>query len=142
MNQETIEKAVALIKRHEGLRLKPYRCPAGKLTIGYGRNLDDKGISIKAAEFLLTEDINEAISNLRRVFLDFDSFTEQRQCALIDMMFNLGMGGFMAFARMIAAIGDGEWDLAAEECLNSKYAQQVGPRAVEIAKMLKSEVTS
>ena len=51
---------VDTIKRHEGLRLKPYLCTAGKLTIGYGRNLETNGISGDEAEYLLKNDIERA----------------------------------------------------------------------------------
>jgi len=39
-----IERVAKILKRHEGLRLKPYRCPGGMWTIGYGRNLVDNGL--------------------------------------------------------------------------------------------------
>jgi len=48
-----IKKIADQITTHEGLRLKPYHCPAGKLTIGIGRNLEDKGITEKEALMLL-----------------------------------------------------------------------------------------
>ena len=38
--------AIELIKYHEKYRRFPYRCTAGKLTIGYGWNLDDNGITV------------------------------------------------------------------------------------------------
>ena len=46
-----------LLIYHEGLRLGVYRCPAGKLTIGVGRNLEDRGITEEEAYYLLRNDI-------------------------------------------------------------------------------------
>lgn len=117
--------------------LKPYKCPTGHLTIGYGRNLEAKGISIRDAEFMLAEDVSEAIGNVKRVFPQMDSFSEQRQVALIDMMFNLGMGTFLTFKNMIACVEIGDWEEASRQVANSLYAKQVGPRAVEVVKMLR-----
>ena len=57
MNDEVLQEVRPLIARHEGLRLTPYHCTGGKLTIGYGRNLDDVGISRSEAEILREHDI-------------------------------------------------------------------------------------
>ena len=137
MIAEVIEKVKARLREKEGLMLKPYKCPTGHLTIGYGRNLEARGISIKDAEFMLAEDVAAAIGDLRRVLPKFETYSEERQVALIDMMFNLGVGAFLEFVRMIAAIEAGDWEEAARQVLASKYAKQVGPRAVEVSQMLK-----
>ena len=60
-NKETL---IEQLMRHEGFRTKPYRCSAGKLTIGYGRNLDDKGITKAEAFMMLKNDIEEAYLDL------------------------------------------------------------------------------
>lgn len=137
MTPELLERIKERIRKKEGLMLKPYKCPTGHLTIGYGHNLEAKGISIRDAEFLLAADVAEAIGNVRRVLPKCDTYSEQRQVALIDMMFNLGMGGFLEFVKMIRAIEIEDWDEAARQVLASKYAKQVGPRAVEISKMIR-----
>ena len=76
-----------LLKRHEGYSRSPYRCTAGALTIGYGRNLDDVGIDRDEADYLLNRDIDRAVSNLRNepYWLDL---SEVRQAVLISMVFN------------------------------------------------------
>lgn len=127
------------IKRHEGKKLMAYTCSAGFLTIGYGRNLDANGISEAEADMLLSNDITRAIRELTALFQEqgFASFSEMRQIALIDMVFNLGISRFKRFNKMIAAIKAGDWAFAAKEALESKWAMQVGARAVEDAKMLK-----
>ena len=75
--------------RHEGLRLKPYRCTAGKLTIGVGRNLDDNGITRKEAQSLLANDVNRAEAEVMRIVPQFHALDEVRQAVLIDMLFNV-----------------------------------------------------
>jgi lysozyme len=121
-----------MIIRHEGLKLKPYRCTAGKLTIGVGRNLDDNGITEAEAIMMLKYDIEVARSALLRYgwFVTMDSI---RQEAIINMVFNLGMTRFLQFKKTIAHLQNKEWNLAAKEMLNSKWAEQVGNRAKEIA---------
>ena len=59
MTESLLNRIKAQLVRHEGLKLKPYRCTAGKLTIGIGRNLDDRGISQKEAYAMLERDIQD-----------------------------------------------------------------------------------
>ena len=128
-----------MIKRHEGLRLKPYKCSAGKLTIGYGRNLTDNGISREEASILLAQDILNAQIDVCKAFGFPTTKQESVYYALVDMMFNLGFSRFMKFKKMIAAIEAENWNLAADEMLDSKWAKQVGSRAIELADMVRGE---
>ena len=134
-----IYDAIKQLKKHEGLRLKPYRCTANKLTIAYGRNLEDVGITESEAEGMLEHDVSMAYSDLEGLFDDFAIFSTVRQVALIDMRFNLGASGFRKFAKMIEAINNGNWLLAAEEAIDSKWYTQVGHRAITIANQLKDD---
>ena len=54
---ETVKRLKDMLIRHEGLKLKPYLCTAGKLTIGVGRNIQDRGITYQEAMMLLENDI-------------------------------------------------------------------------------------
>jgi len=132
-----ISKLIPMIKRHEGFRLKPYRCTAGKLTIGYGRNLDDVGINETEAEFLLLSDVREATDNAQDTFPEILKYSQNRQMALINMCFNLGKTRLKQFKRMIAAIEKGSWGAAADEAMDSRWYKQVGIRAVEIVDLLR-----
>ena len=122
---------------HEGLRLKPYRCTAGKLTIGVGRNLDDKGISKEEALFLLRNDIATVTTQLQKYdwYINADPI---RQKVLVDMAYNLGVGGLLQFRRMIAAIELGDYGAAADQMLDSRWAEQVGMRATRLAQMMRT----
>ncbi|MEC9346044.1 MAG: lysozyme [Pseudomonadota bacterium] len=135
MNSTRPDLAAMLI-RHEGLRLKPYRCPAGKLTIGCGRNLEDVGISRDEAMDLLCNDIAIHQAEMER-FPWFAGLSGQRKNALIDMHFNLGDPAFRGFKRMIAALAAGDYNAAADEMLASAWARQVGARATELADMMR-----
>ena len=127
-----------LIKRHEGFREKPYLCTAGKLTIGYGRNLDDVGITKEEASLLLEKDIIIATNQVRLVFKEeYKKFSYDRFMALVDMMYNLGLPRFKEFKKMIQAIRDNDWEEAAKQALDSDWAKQVQARANEDAELLR-----
>ena len=132
-----LKKLKTQLIEHEGMRLKPYRCPAGKLTIGCGRNLEEKGISETEANFMLENDIWESIEAVRRVIPDLGFLGDARQHALIDMCFNLGSSGFGRFKRMIAAVNAGDFDRAADEMVKSQWYEQVGNRAVRLVEMMR-----
>jgi len=126
-----------LLIRHEGLRLKPYLDPMGKLTIGVGRNLTDVGISYGEAMLMLDNDMDRALRVLLSIFTETEVASMPRavRLALLDMAFNLGYR-LRSFVRMIEAVREGQWNRAAAEALDSRWARQVGHRAEEIARML------
>lgn len=132
------EQLRAQLIRHEGIRLKPYRCPAGKLTIGVGRNLDDRGISLAEAHFMLETDIQLCLEQCERVFIWFRRLDGVRQRVIVDLAFNLGMPKLLGFKQTLAAIANGEYEKAAVQMLASKWAQQVGDRAVRLARMMRT----
>ena len=127
------------LQRDEGLRLKPYRCSAGKTTIGYGRNLDDVGITEREAEILLETDIRRSLADLDRALPWWRGLSGPQGRGLVNMRFNLGLTRLLGFKKMLAALqaGNGYW--AADEALNSKWAHQVGARARRIAALYRGE---
>jgi len=123
------------IKRDEGLRLHPYTCTAGKLTIGYGRNLDEVGITEQEAHILLTEDIKNARKDAQS-FASIEVWprlSPTRQAVLINMAFNLGLPKLRMFKRFHNYLTKGRFDLASVEMLDSHWATQVGFRATRLA---------
>lgn len=135
-----LERAKHYTKRFEGLRLKPYTCPAGKLTIGYGHNLDDNGITEDIAVRLLDADLQAAEREVRQRFTHFYKLNEARQFVLVDMCFNMGAAKLFSFKKMFAALAKDEYPTAAKEMLNSKWARQVGNRAKILCEIMKSGV--
>lgn len=124
------------LKRHEGLRLKPYKCTADKSTIGYGRNLDDKGISISEAESMLNADILDTQAEVSRALPIYNGLSPVRQDVLANMAFNMGVTGLLKFKKMISALELGDYVCASEEMLNSRWANQVGRRSAELARQM------
>lgn len=132
-----IESLEDMLIRHEGLRLKPYRDSVGKLTIGVGRNLDDVGITEEEARYLLKNDIQKAVAEAKR-FPWYAKLNNPRKQAIIDMIYNLGASRFLGFKKMLAALEAGDYEAAAREMLDSKWAQQVGRRATELAEIMRT----
>tara|TARA_R100001086_G_scaffold71703_1_gene34421 strand:- start:36 stop:455 length:420 start_codon:yes stop_codon:yes gene_type:complete len=129
------EQVLNTIKEHEGFRQFPYPDSVGKLTIGYGFNLDDVGLYEDECEVIL----NMRLNRLEAELIEFDWFRNQneaRQGALIDMAYNLGVGGLKGFRKMIRALREGDFQEAAVQALDSKWATQVGRRAHTIADII------
>lgn len=130
MTSEQREALRQSLIRDEGLRLKPYRCTAGKLTIGVGRNLDDGGITAQEAMQLLDHDINACLEDLA-FYPWFRTLSPVRQNALVNMRFQLGPGGFRGFTQMLAALAAGDPVLAAEKARLSKWRREDAPARAE-----------
>lgn len=122
--------------RDEGVRLRPYRDDVGKLTIGIGRNLDDVGLSLTEAEYLLDNDIVRAAAAVLAHLPWTHSLDEVRRAALTNMAFNMGIGGLLGFKRALKALEEGRWEAAAQEMMDSKWARQVGIRAERLARQV------
>lgn len=152
-----MEEIINRLILHEGLSLKPYKCPAGYFTIGVGRNLVtnpltkaekqvvgdiSRGITYDMAIYLLRHDIKRVISECRSCFSFWKYLDAERKYALVDMCFNLGIRRLMGFRKMLDALEIGDYRGAAKECLNSKYAQDVKERAERIARTFETGVFS
>ena len=120
------------VKEGEGLRLKPYRCTAGKLSIGYGRNLDDVGITVEEAEYLLKHDLEKAGKDAEK-FPVYSKLNQARKDVLIEMVFNLGYTRLSKFKKMFEALEKGDYSEAANQMLDSSWHTQVGKRAERLA---------
>ena len=126
-----------ILTRHEGLRLKLYKCTSGKLTIGIGRNLENVGISESEAIFLLENDIRRAYGGVKTIIPNFIILNDVRQEVLVNMCFNLGVNRLSKFKKMIKAIKVMDFEKASVEMLDSLWAKQVGRRSKELSKAMK-----
>lgn len=147
-----MNECVQRLAMHEGVRLMPYKCSKGYLTIGVGRNLETNpltaeelrlcgdymhGIIKEQAFYLLRNDIRRVTKECEKNIPFFNTLDNERQYALVDMAFNLGIKGLLGFKKMLSAMGVGNWIEASNECLNSKYAKEVGNRAKRIAETIR-----
>lgn len=133
-----IARAKQLLRKHEGFRQFPYLDSVGVQTIGIGRNLVSRGITEAEAFFLLENDIEIVVEELRLALHWFDALDETRQVVLVDMAVNLGVPRLLGFKKMLAAMRAARWDDAAVEMRDSTWSLQVGNRAVELAEMMRT----
>ena len=143
------------IKHWEGFSNKYYLCQSNKLTIGYGRNVTDnpisydeyimlfpllsrseamiaiaiEGISEYQAAKLLAGFIVSEIKYLMRKYRWFRQLSYLRKMVILDMIYNIGLDGFMGFKKMIKALKRGDYARASNEIEDSRYYFQVGDRA-------------
>lgn len=131
------EKAKKMLLIDEGLKLKPYRCSAGKLTIGYGHNLDDLGITQRIADELLNDDLQIAKKTCRKIFGDlFERWSENRQLGWINLAFNLGYSRLSKFKNTIRAAQVEDWLEVETGLRQSLWFKQVKGRAERVIGMI------
>lgn len=128
----------AQIAKEEGLRLTAYRDQRGYLTIGYGHNLDTKGISQRAAEVLFEDDVADAEAAVGARLPWARHLDPPRWAVLTSMAFQMGIGGLLGFVKALVAIERGEWEEGAREMLDSRWAQQTPARAQRLAQQMRS----
>ena len=127
------------LRIHEGVRSHVYLCTAGYETIGVGRNIAESGIGLSDDEidYLLENDIKRCKQELVSLswFPDLDPV---RQDAIVNLCFNLGLTRLMGFQNAIGAMAVGDYEKAADEFLDSRWATQVGQRSLDVAHMIRT----
>lgn len=131
------QKLKDMIIGHEGKRLDMYLDSEGISTIGVGHNLEAKGISEAVCDLMLEEDIQEATDDAN-TFRWFGDLSEPRQAVIVDMIFNLGLTRFSQFKKTIQFLENKLYQSAAREMLDSRWADQVGRRAIELSEIMRT----
>ena len=139
---------VEIIAREEGFRVKPYLCSEGYPTVGYGQRIGPKGADINQYEFSVPEPV-------ARLWLEYEVKRVQaamfnagighdvdgdRYSVLVSMAYQLGVAGLLKFKKMLAAVDSENWNEAAIQALDSRWAKQTPERAQRHAKALKTGV--
>ncbi len=147
--------ALDMLRRHEGFRAKSYRCSAGRLSIGYGYNLESNalqltakelrdmkshGISKPMAEILFLRTLAQVEHQVGNKIIWLSKLTDVRQSVLVNMAYNLGVDGLLKFKKTLAHIERGEYAAASVEMLDSKWYRDVGDRALELSNIMKTGV--
>ena len=127
------------LRIHEGVRKHVYLCSAGYETIAVGRNIAESGIGLSDDEidYLLENDIKRCKQELISLswFSDLDPV---RQDAIVNLCFNLGLTRLMGFQNAMGAMAVGDYEKAADEFLDSRWAKQVGQRSLDVAHMIRT----
>ena len=134
--------ATSMIGRDEGCRLTAYRDTRGIWTIAWGRA--DAGVTegMKCtqaeADAWRARKIADVITDLDDLEPWWRAMDGVRQAVFVDMAYELGAHGLMAFQRMLDACSGADWERAAAEMLNSKWASQVPNRARRLADQMRT----
>ena len=141
MRMYPIDEIAEALKFEEGYRGHCYICTAGAHTVGYGRNIDANGgigISEDEADYLLENDIKRTIKECQR-WTWFDELNPSRQSVLVQLCFQLGWPRLSNFNRMLTALSKQDYETAAAELLDSRFAEQVPARANRLADQMRGE---
>lgn len=132
---------IEMLRKHEGVETHAYKCTANKTTIGVGRNIDpDGGIGLSQSEinYLLSSDVKRVNDELAGAFSWYRTLGTARKDAIMDMCFNMGLPRLMKFKKALAGMALGDYNEAATEFLDSRWAKQVGQRAVTVTDIIRS----
>ena len=134
LHMTDLEREVA---SDEGFVPIPYRCTSGKLSIGYGTNIQD-GITREEALLLMRHRLGKVVSALESRLPFWAKLTGERRRVLANMGYQLGIAGLMGFKRMLAELERGDYETAAREMLDSKWAKRDTPaRAGRMAERMR-----
>tara|TARA_R100001510_G_C7609874_1_gene173772 strand:- start:385 stop:810 length:426 start_codon:yes stop_codon:yes gene_type:complete len=136
-----MKRLIETLKRHEGVKYYVYKDHLGYETIGVGRCLKEGvglGLTHDEVDYLLMNDINRCLEELDAAFPWFKDLTEIRREAMINLCFNLGLTRLRKFEKAIAAMSIHNYEEAADEFLDSRWAKQVGNRATEVTEMIRT----
>lgn len=137
-------RLMAQLNIDEGRRNKLYKDTAAppKLTIGVGRNIEDRGLRDDEIDLMLSNDIDEAAAIARSLCPVFDKLGDVRQEVLVNMAFNMGSPRLSGFKMMLAAVAAADYQEAADQMENSAWYRQVGARAERLVKAMRTGIAS
>ena len=139
MTPEAKQKLKSLLVKHEELKQFPYVDTTGHLTIGIGRNLSTRGISVNESLYLCDDDILYFIDKLNHFVSFYNLLSDNRKIVLIDICFNVGFNGLLNFKDMLAALEAFDFEKAADEIINSKAAEQCPERYSQLATIMRTD---
>lgn len=119
-------------------RLMPYEDSRGFLTLGFGRNIETRGISLEEAHGLLLNDVNDVLAEMDALFPWAKSMSATRQRVLAQMLFQMGAHTLLEFKRTLAAMQDGRYEDAADGMRKSAWAQQAAKRVGRLARAMET----
>lgn len=137
----TNDEFIAWLKKEEGVVKHAYQDHLGYWTIGVGRLIDKRkggGLSDEEIDYLLNNDIEKKIAEVRKALPWFDNLTSNRKAVLVAMAFQMGTKGLLGFKNTLKMIEAGDYEKAAKGMLNSKWAKSDSPaRAKRTAELMR-----
>ena len=146
-----VEKFTEEIKRDEGVKYEVYLDHLGLPTCGIGHLIkeDDPehGLEVgteigeERVNELFAKDLETTIDECKKLYYDFDVLPVKAQHIIANMMFNMGRPRLSRFHKMKRAVDNREWQEAATQMLDSRWANQVPNRANRLIQEMKSITT-
>jgi lysozyme len=135
-----VTKIAETIKNAEGFVPIADRDPVGFWTVGYGWNLEARPVSPELAEIILLVQLEEDKKKLFVALPWVTGLSEVRQFVLLEMCFNLGLGGLLGFKNTLSLVKEGKYREAASAMLQSRWAGQVKGRAIRLARSMETNI--
>lgn len=129
------------LREDEGERLTAYQDTEGYWTIGIGVLIDARkgvGITKEESTFLFNRRLNAKAQELQSKYPQFAQLDDVRQGVLLNMSYQLGVNGVLAFKKMLSAINAHDWDEAARQMKDSKWYRQTTNRAERLIKQMQT----
>ncbi len=133
-----LKKLIDQLSIDEGRKARIYTDSVGKLTIGVGRNLSDRALFEDEIDLMLKNDIGLCEKQLDENLPWWREMNDARQNVLLNLCFNLGIGGLLGFKNTLSFMRAGRYDATAQGMLNSLWARQVGSRAIRLAAIMRT----
>ena len=143
MNIEALREQ---LKIDEGVKYEIYKDHLGYPTFGIGHLItendpehgepDGKGISEDRVNEVFATDVAKFVSESKILFPDLDELPDVAQQVIVNMAFNMGRPRLSKFKNFIAGVNDRDWVRAAEEMMDSRWADQVGARATRLRNLI------
>ena len=132
---------VQQLKNEEGVKNHAYQDSLGYWTIGVGRLIDERKGGLlypDEIDYLLTNDIRRKTDGLNDALPWFHLLDEPRQAVLIQMAFQMGVKGLLAFSTTLSHVRVGRYAEAAVAMLESVWARQTPERAARLSKQMET----
>ena len=136
MNTEQLRDT---LKIDEGVKYEIYNDHLGYPTFGIGHLIveSDEEYGQPGGTGIHEDRVNEAfdknvsvmVDEAKKIFSDFDNLPEEAQQVIVNMTFNMGRPRLSKFKKFIAGVEASDWEKAAVEMMDSRWATQVGARA-------------
>ena len=143
-----IDKLRDTLKIDEGVKYEIYNDHLGYPTFGIGHLVvesdEEHGkpigtpVSEDRVNSVFEKDVAIMIDEAKKIFPNLDELPEEAQQVIVNMTFNMGRPRLSQFKKFIAGVNAGDWNKAAVEMMDSRWAKQVGARAERLRDRIKA----
>ena len=143
-----IEQLRETLKVDEGIKYEIYKDHLGYPTFGIGHLIVESdeeygqsvgtGVHLDRVNEAFDEDVSVMIDEAKKLFPDLEDLPEEAQQVIVNMTFNMGRPRLSKFKKFIAGVNAGDWEKAAVEMMDSRWAKQVGSRAERLRNRIRA----